>query len=183
MCWHKLLYSNVSLMQHCTELLKKKCVVTLLLDNIRSLWIGFLNRFNEPNCPKRTGLRKLIGLGIVGITCQICILLNGQTQGLPAGQIQRFPSRTQARASHSLHRFLSHSPSWHYHIQLYTWCKRKWDSSDQVTFFHCSIVQIWCSDALANKPAVAIYGPSLSKPKGCQRRTPKKSLVKSYYIF
>ncbi len=84
MCWHKLLYSNVSLMQHCTELLKKKCVVTLLLDNIRSLWIGFLNRFNEPNCPKRTGLRKLIGLGIVGITCQICILLNGQTQGLPA---------------------------------------------------------------------------------------------------
>jgi len=28
-----------------------------------------------------------------------------------------------------------------------TWCKRKCDSSDQATFFHCSVVQFWCSRA------------------------------------
>ena len=27
------------------------------------------------------------------------------------------------------------------------WCKRKHDSSDQATFFHCSVVQFWCSHA------------------------------------
>ena len=27
------------------------------------------------------------------------------------------------------------------------WCKRKCDSSDQASFFHCSVVQFWCSRA------------------------------------
>ena len=28
-----------------------------------------------------------------------------------------------------------------------TWCKRKCDSSNQVTFFHCHVDQFWCSHA------------------------------------
>ncbi len=62
MCWHKLLYLNVSLIQHGTVSLEKKCVVTSLLADVRNRWIVFLNRFNEPNCPKRTRGRKWIGL-------------------------------------------------------------------------------------------------------------------------
>ncbi len=54
MCSHKWLYLNVSLIQHGTELLEKKCV-TSLLDDVRNRWISFLTRFNEPNCLKRTG--------------------------------------------------------------------------------------------------------------------------------
>ncbi len=34
MCCHKRPYSNVSLMQHGTVLLKNKCVVTSLLDSV-----------------------------------------------------------------------------------------------------------------------------------------------------
>lgn len=30
------------------------------------------------------------------------------------------------------------------HLGL-TWCKRKQDSSDLATFFHCSVFQLWCS--------------------------------------
>ena len=29
----------------------------------------------------------------------------------------------------------------------FTWCKRKCNSSDQATLFHCSVVQFWCSCA------------------------------------
>ena len=28
-----------------------------------------------------------------------------------------------------------------------TWCKRKRESSDRANFFHCSVVQFWCSQA------------------------------------
>ncbi len=40
------------------------CLIASLLDKVRTRLIGFLNRFNKPNCPKRTSLWKLIRLCI-----------------------------------------------------------------------------------------------------------------------
>ena len=54
-------------------------------------------------------------------------------------QDPRFPSRTLP----SLPIF---SPGeWHTHYQPSRWCKMKHDSSDKTNFFHCSMVQFWCS--------------------------------------
>ena len=49
-----------------------------------------------------------------------------------------------------------------------TWCKRKCDSSNQTTFFHCSVVQFWCSGAhLLVLSAVYRGQVTLTSPRLC----------------
>ena len=39
---------------------------------------------------------------------------------------------------------------WRIRTRPSTWCKRNRDSSDQATFFHCSVVRFWCSHETSN---------------------------------
>ena len=49
---------------------------------------------------------------------------------------------------HIVHPGVMCSPGkWRTSTRLPTWCKRKRDWGDQATFFHCSVVQFWCSCA------------------------------------
>ncbi len=79
-------------------------------------------------------------------TCQSNIHMDGRTQDFPA---EVCPKHHTASASlHLVHPGAMCSPGKQCtRTRPSTRCKRKHDSLDQATFFHCSVVQFWCSRA------------------------------------